>query len=426
MKKLESFVQEINEGRPKGSTNKKKSAAEVKAEYKDIEDVEGKPVEKAGTQGLWAVDEPKDDSAYEPLDKATMDMNTKRLLAKFKAEEPFFVLGRAGWGKTSIIVDMAGRFKYRVITVYLDKAVSTDLEGTPVPIKTKSGGATQLLLPAWAKIIEDNPDDNFLLFFDEMNQAEGQVMNALMPIVLRKVIAGRKFENFFVGAAGNFKSENDCVEELSGPLEDRFSPIINWETHTPKAWASAFKHLRKEWESKLCKEVVDRFEATANLFDNPRRIEHKIFQFMYKLKCNSGYEYFDADFYYDRLKTLANDDLERSDDIQLKELADMMNDYMNNDLKSQKAGRGERSRENDMVPANIKKAIRMGMKYGYVEDKEGNKWGVSRENIYTVVEDDMCNAEMIERLITKYEAEGIKFKFEKNSEWKKAGYKDPE
>ena len=32
---------------------------------------------------------------------------------------------------------------------------------------------------------------------------------------------------------------------------------------------------------------------------------------------------------------------------------------------------------------------------------------------------------MLDRIITKFEADGIKFKFENNSQWKKLGYKDP-
>ena len=75
-----------------------------------------------------------------------------------------------------------------------------------------------------------------------MNQAQPDVMNALMPIVLEHEIAGRKYgptdkngkvteSNFFVGAAGNFEDENDAVNELSGPLKSRFKPIIVWKTH---------------------------------------------------------------------------------------------------------------------------------------------------------------------------------------------------
>ena len=42
-----------------------------------------------------------------------------------------------------------------------------------------------------------------------MNQAQPCVMNALMPIVLKNVICNVQFDNFMVGAAGNFEDENE-------------------------------------------------------------------------------------------------------------------------------------------------------------------------------------------------------------------------
>ena len=113
---------------------------------------------------------------------------------------PFFIQGEAGWGKTSIITGLAKSLGKTVITVYLDKAEATDLGGIPVPAKSKRGADyVKHLLPEWAKLIYDNPKTNFLLFFDEMNQAAPDVMNALMPIVLKTEICGIKFKQSFVG-----------------------------------------------------------------------------------------------------------------------------------------------------------------------------------------------------------------------------------
>ena len=162
---------------------------------------------------------------------------------KFKAQEPFFILGEAGWGKTSIIKDMAKRFKRQVITIYLDKAEKEDLGGIPAPIKNADGRVTRkMLAPDWAEYMADHPETQFLLFFDEMNQATPDIMNALMPIVLEHQICGKKYDNFFVGAAGNFEHENDAVSDLSAPLTSRFKPIIVWETGTEEAWHEAFEH----------------------------------------------------------------------------------------------------------------------------------------------------------------------------------------
>jgi hypothetical protein len=200
------------------------------------EDVIGKDAEKNKTGGRWAIDEPMDNEPMEELTKEDMNRNIKRLLMKFDAEEPFFIIGEAGWAKTSIIKNMAKRFKRRVITVYLDKALKEDLGGQPIPTKDKDDDAVvETAMPGWAAYMKNHPDEKFLLFFDEMNQADPGVMNALMPIVLETEICGYKFDNFMVGAAGNFDYEND-VNPLSGPLESRFKPIMVWETNTEDTW----------------------------------------------------------------------------------------------------------------------------------------------------------------------------------------------
>ena len=67
----------------------------------------GKDAKKNGTGGKFAIDEPTDNEAVEPLSKDQLNKNMKRLLMKFKADEPFFIMGEAGWGKTSIIKSMA-------------------------------------------------------------------------------------------------------------------------------------------------------------------------------------------------------------------------------------------------------------------------------------------------------------------------------
>ena len=82
------------------------------------------------------------------------------------------------------------------------------------------------------------------------------------------------------------------------------------------------------------------------------------------------------------------------------------------------------------------------MKRGYMmndeRDSSGNlidkrKYGISRENINVFCDmelsdkesGEVVNAEMLERIINKLEADGVKFKYETNEEWKKAGLSDP-
>ena len=406
---LQEFVMRIEEGRrPKN--------------------IEGKPAEKNGTDGLYGVDEPTDNSAVVEIPKEQLNKNMKKLLMKFRTEEDFFIIGRAGWGKTSIIRDLADKFGRKVETVYLDKAVASDLGGIPVPGKTRKGhGKQEMLMPDWAATMNENPDIDYLLFFDEMNQAAPDVMNALMPIVLEHEVCRVPFDNFFVGAAGNFADEND-VNELSGPLRSRFKPIIMWQPD----WKAAFSNLHEKWDSILGKDFVNKFEENEDLFDNPREVEHKIFKFTNNLKKSGMYSEFDADDYLDRLNDIVRENLQRNEKAAVKKLAEYMYDYMNDKLaaKAEKSSRSTRNKGMDMVSDVTKNAIRKAMRQGYLEQREGKdqhtvRYGISRENIAAATDSEECNAEMPQRIINKLEADGVKFKFEKDSQWKKLGYKDP-
>lgn len=397
-----------------------------------LDKIEGKDAEKNGTDGKIGYNEPTDNTAQKvQIDKEKLNRNLKRLLMKFKTEEDFFIQGRAGWGKTSTIKDLAKKFGYEVITFYLDKCEATDLGGIPVPVKGDDDIAEQQsAMPKFAVKMLRNPNTKYLLFFDEMNQAEPRVMNALMPIVLEHTICDHKFDNFFVGAAGNFDFENEFgVSEMSKPLQERFAPIIVWETGG-EAWKQAFDYLHKTWDEKFGgPEFINLFEENPDLFDNPRRIERPILSFVYKLKKSGDNDYFDADDYLDRLMNLTKpkEELTRTEEKQLSKLADSIYEFVNkNDVKKESS---RSSKKNiNMVSQKIIDAIKDGMEWGYITQKEGNKYvkyGISRENIGKLDHSDEINAEMLQRIINKIEADGIKFKYEKDDEWRKAGYKDP-
>jgi MoxR-like ATPase len=416
----------VNEGRPAGSKNKPKDEPAP-----DLDDIKGQDEDENGSDGLYAVDAPTDDDILKGIDKETLNKNKKRILMRLKAKKPFFIQGEAGWGKTSIITDLAKRMGRTVITVYLDKAEAVDLGGIPVATKSKRGADSQKhLMPEWATLMWDNPKTQFLLFFDEMNQATPDVMNALMPIVKDQVICGKKCNNFVVGAAGNFERENEGgITELSIPLKSRFGGVIEWESGD---WKDAFAHLHKKWDDKLSKKFLDFFEETApELFNNPRDIETFILETVSELKEAGDVDYLDAEDYYDQLKGIAKNDLPRSADQKLKQLGEQMYKFVNNivDKDEKDAAEGKKSRKNsEMIPQEIIDAVKKGMRYGFIEQREEDgstiQYGISRENVYSI-EDSEINREQMERLVRKLEADGLKFKFEKDSEWKAKGYKDP-
>ena len=106
-----------------------------------IDQMDGKDAEKNGSGGTVGVNEPVDKELskeiIEEIPKEQLNKNMKQLLKKFEAEHDFFIMGKAGWGKTSIIEDMAKRYHREVVTVYLDKVAAVDLGGIPVPEKGK-------------------------------------------------------------------------------------------------------------------------------------------------------------------------------------------------------------------------------------------------------------------------------------------------
>ena len=399
------------------------------------ERIVGKDAKKNGTGGKFAIDAPTDNDALEPLSKDQLNKNMKRLLMKFKADEPFFIMGEAGWGKTSIIKSMAKRFGRTVITVYLDKCEATDLGGIPVPREDKRGNAyVDSAMPAWAQYMLDHDDKEFLLFFDEMNQADGAVMNALMPIVLETEVCGVKFDNFIVGAAGNFDHENDAVNELSGPLKSRFKPIIVWETGGDAEWKQAFDFMHKEWDGKLGEDgpaYIDLLQENRDLFQNPREVEHKILKWCSKMIDTDDKDLFDVEDYLDRLEGLTKEDLNRTQEDKLKKLAEATYNLVNGLPLSPERKRSKgKEMMDETLKNNIKKAMRNGFMTHGPDSSDKRKYGISRENAPLIfcdpeMTENACNREMFDRYINKLEADGIKFKYETDAEWKKAGLVDP-
>lgn len=358
----------------------------VDPEKKDPERMKGKD---AGNRS-WGYEEPTDDDIQVSIPREDMDRNTKRLMMKFKAEEPFFILGKAGWGKTSIIKQLAKKNRRAIITVYLDKAMATDLDGIPVPVQNDDGTVSQkVAIPAWADVMLKNPDKKFLLFFDEMNQAAPDVQNALMPIVLETTISGIKFDNFMVGAAGNFSSENEAVSELSGPLKSRFKPIIVWETNNDTSWKSAFKYLHKKWDSQLGRDFIDMYERDATLFANPRELDTKVFGFLKKLIDNTDADersMYEPEDFLERLTDLKDEESDQSRHIndKLARLAENTYEFfiaggsLEQKMNSKPKGF---SREANMLPIDVTDLLKDILSKGFYIDDDGSRVKITRKDM---------------------------------------------
>lgn len=477
MKKLFDFVNSIDEARrakvdgvgvidvmdqdefEKSLTPAQKK--ELKAKAQRVKASKGEDEEDNGSHGTWAFEPPYDDDAITPIPDEKWNKNLLRLSAKFDAEEPFFIIGEAGWGKTTVIKDMAKRSGRWVITVYLDKAVATDLGGIPVPVegKSKDGKSTASIvnaMPDWAAFMREHPEREFLLFFDEMNQAAPDVQNALMPIVLENVICNLQFNNFMVGAAGNYEHENDAVSELSGPLKSRFKPIIEWQTGDEQSWIDAMDAVKENYIHKykieFPKKFWDAIYSCLDCFVNPREVDHKIIKFAYRLKNGQtekgkklrqeAIKRYTADFILeDRLNRLAKTDkdgnllLTPSQTKKFEKLAEEIYNYIQNEdygkepAKEETSKRGGRGK--DMITEQDRKDILEAIKRGYmtgpVGDYDNVRYGISEENIIPFMtsgqfEDSHINAEIAERFIDKCKEDGVKFKFKTDDDWRKATY----
>ena len=87
-----------------------------------------------------------------------------------------------------------------------------------------------------------------------------------------------------------------------------------------------------------------------------------------------------------------------------------------------------------MITDTDREGILQGITRGYMNPLENGKvvkYGISKENILAVMtdpdifQDSKINAEMAQRLLDKWEEDGVKFKFKTDKEWKDRGYLDP-
>ena len=244
-------------------------------EQNDFSEYVGKEAKNNPSNGEFDIDAPTPDSKNIFSDKKIWNDNLEQVYLSMKSGSDFLVQGESGWSKTTIIRQMAKKCGYTVITVYLDKAYPEDFQvfrnGKTVP-------------PLWARYIIENPDKQFLLFFDDIDQADSKILNMIMPIVVEHKLFDTKCSNYFCCGCGN------NLDNMPRPLVNRFGGIMTWITGTRDSWSDAFDYLHKMWDEKISKNVVNAFEKYCMDFASPRDLEKNIFEMLYKLKKSmNGY-----------------------------------------------------------------------------------------------------------------------------------------
>lgn len=439
--------QTVFEGRPPGSKNKPKEGKVVKAEDIDADDIKkttmhgkevpaskqatpGKHADENGTNGLYETDAPtpKDEAEWEGLDPNTMSENASELANAIGAKKSFFVMGEAGWAKTGLITKMAKRAGYHVITVYMAHAAATDIGGIPTPVKDKKSGKeyTVNLLPTWALEILNHPKNKYLLFFDELNQATPDVLNGLMPIVLRHVICGVQFDNILVGAAGNLPEENEAgVTDITAnkPLWKRFPWHIEWVTNTDDSWKDHFEWAHEHWDDKIGAEVIDKLDEMHEYLSSPRDITTMIYEWVeqYKgkkvfIKTEKLYKHLIDFCLYDKKYKASDSEVQ----TKFQELAEFLIEYVNGNTKKEEtsSSRSNKRKADLNIDKDVKEEIERSLSSG-IFHYDGEKFICTLENVITSLfnpEETGVTAEVLKHIVKDMEANGKSVKFKTNKE----------
>lgn len=247
----------------------------------EMEDLKGKDEWHNGSHGRFEMYPKKtDDEAVRALPKEQQTANQSYIIRQINHKQDFYVEGKRGWGKSSIIRKAATNRGRNVIVVYLNGADEQDLAGIPIPSKYKGETTQNVCIPAWAAYIINHPDEEFLLFFDELNQATPAVINKLMPMTEKysRSLCGVPCKNFIVGAAGNYTEENRGLQDMTDyePLiYGRLNGRRDWE-ETEDEWKAAYSNWMsdKEFVKEVGKELIDKLYDNKEIFGNPRSLEY--------------------------------------------------------------------------------------------------------------------------------------------------------
>lgn len=163
------------------------------------------------------------------------------ILACAKAKIPLLCHGKPGIGKSQIFKSVITKIlKIQFLDFRLSQVPIEDLAGLPIPMKIDTGKyLTVRSLPDFLP-----KEGEGCLFFDEINQANPAVLNAIFQLILDRKMLGTSYElpeGWFIMAACNDFEYNKNVTEFEPPLNDRFLHV-NFDPD-PQIWLNwAEKH----------------------------------------------------------------------------------------------------------------------------------------------------------------------------------------
>lgn len=177
------------------------------------------------------------------------------------------LIGESGIGKTALAKTLAEKEAYYLVTIDGNMLKEGEIGGLPTVedytvnmggkevIKKRTVYAVHTKLQEIDDIISKNPDEEVLLFIDEINRCEHSVQQELMNIILNREINGyRLHQNVKVIAAMNPSSKYDDfagtdygVIDMDRAQEDRFVWIeLEADTKSWLQWGMERNHIKGE------------------------------------------------------------------------------------------------------------------------------------------------------------------------------------
>ena len=203
------------------------------------------------------------------------EIRQKDFMELLEDEENIFVYGNKGIGKSSIVREYAEKAKKQLAIFPLATMIPEFIGGVPyakVSSDTKTEYFTLILNEQLQPILESK-GKNWILFFDEMNQAPTEVMNCLYSIChidpKQREWCGHSLEFAQIVGAGNLNDGTDgtvYLNELPGPLHDRFFvyQLVSSDKDT-------MDYLKKKWKN--IPQVAKYIKAMQDSKINPRNID---------------------------------------------------------------------------------------------------------------------------------------------------------
>lgn len=155
-----------------------------------------------------------------------------------KIQRPVFLWGAPGIGKSDLIKQLGEEQGRRVIDVRLSLWDPTDIKGIPF-YNAALGTMT------WAPPSElpTDPDDNAILFLDELNSAAPATQAAAYQLILNRRVGTYQLpKNVSIVAAGNRDGDKGVTYRMPAPLANRFLHLeLRTDYDDWLVWATANK-----------------------------------------------------------------------------------------------------------------------------------------------------------------------------------------